>query len=109
MAARYLVTAAPGVPVPGLGLVKRGEDFTAPPGFQPGISLRPLNTEAVEQLAPAFAQAEAELKRRMADVFGSADREAVLGRLQDVERARVLAQAPMTDEEVGAWRAAMHR
>lgn len=51
MAAEYLVTAPPGTFVEGVGFVKTADAFTAPEGYVPSRTMKPLNAEAVEALA----------------------------------------------------------
>lgn len=50
MAAKFLVTVPPGAPIPGVGFVRPGEIFTAPKGYVPSRTFKPLNAEAVEAL-----------------------------------------------------------
>ena len=51
MASKFLVTAAPGAPVPGVGDAGPTEIFTAPPGYVPSITMKAVNQEAVADLA----------------------------------------------------------
>lgn len=50
MAAKFLVTAAPGAPIAGVGFVRPGEIFTAPSDYVPSFTMKPVNTEAVDAL-----------------------------------------------------------
>lgn len=66
MAAKYLVVEGPGTPVPGVGFVVPNSAFTAPAGYVPSRTFKPMNEEASQELAKVKA---AMLKR--ADEFGS--------------------------------------
>lgn len=51
MSAKYLVTAPPGVAVPGIGFVRVNSAFVAPAGFKPSKTFKALNAEASAELA----------------------------------------------------------
>jgi hypothetical protein len=66
MSAKYLVTAAPGVPVPGIGFVRVNDAFHAPAGFIPSRTFKALNAEAAAELEKLKASILAEAKKSRA-------------------------------------------
>lgn len=62
MAARYLVVHPPSAEVRGLGMVRLGEEFTAPPDYIPSRHLRALNDEAKVKLEELQAKLLSEAK-----------------------------------------------
>lgn len=78
MPAKYLVTLPPGAPVPEVGFVKIGEIFTAPEGYVPSLSFRPVNEEARKILEATFDKRKQELEKRR-------DRAGKLNRVEDHE------------------------
>ena len=55
MAAKYLVVEGPGAPVPGVGFVVPNSAFTAPAGYIPSRTFKPMNEEASQELAKVKA------------------------------------------------------
>jgi hypothetical protein len=66
MSAKYLVTVAPGVPVAGIGFVRVNDAFTAPAGFIPSRTFKPLNAEASAELEKLKATLLNEAKKSKA-------------------------------------------
>jgi hypothetical protein len=58
MSAQFLVVRQPGAEVPGVGFVKAGQFFTAPPEYVPSRHMRAMNSEAVEELRKLKGQLE---------------------------------------------------
>jgi hypothetical protein len=106
MAAQYFVTAEPGAPVPGQGLIRPGEVFTAPGGFVPSVTLRPVNEEAAAELEKAFERAEDLLLERISELQG-ADRARVRLEIEELQRRRPQATQIATEEELGQLRATL--
>jgi hypothetical protein len=50
MTAQFIVTSDPGTFVQGVGFVRPGEMYTAPPGHVPSRTVLPVNAEAVAEL-----------------------------------------------------------
>jgi hypothetical protein len=67
-APKYLVTAPPGVPVPGVGFLQPGAVFTAPSDdYVPSRTFRPCNEEAKVVLEKLFDARKTALEKALAD------------------------------------------
>ena len=104
---QYLVTAAPGIRVPGVGFCYPGEVFDAPPGFQPSRTLRAMNQEAVTALEDVLSARANQLQERLAERPGIADRARLTADLDALQALRAKAMVIVTPEELGDLRSVL--
>lgn len=91
MPAKYLVTLPPGAPVPEVGFVKIGEIFTAPEGYVPSLSFRPVTEQARKILEATFDKRARELEKRRdraEKLKRVEDHETIVSQLQELEIQR---------------------
>jgi hypothetical protein len=93
-APQYQVMIPPGAPVPGVGFVRHGEQFTAPPDFVPSMTFIPINDEAVVELKKVkqnLLDRAADLKKKLGDTSLTNDEKAsarqLLSSLEDNAQA----------------------
>jgi hypothetical protein len=68
MPAQFLVTIPPGAPIPNVGFVRPSEIFTAPKGYVPSYTMKPVNDEAVAALRKVQASMRARAKDLRASI-----------------------------------------
>ncbi len=98
MPAKYLVTLPPGAPTP-VGFVNIGQIFTAPEGYVPSLTFRPVNEEALEILEKAFEDRAKQFKERLELLDTAADKRALKNQMKELEAQREKNLRIFTPEE----------
>lgn len=106
-AAKYLVTAPPGVYTPH-GFITAGNTFDAPaPGYVPSVTFRALNDEASAGLGAAIDTRIAALQDRLEMSTGIADITKVNAEISALQAGREESVRVLSGSELSALRSAL--